>query len=129
MKDIEIDFAKDLVSRFGEDRFYHAMIRWGFSHELVLTHIALGGTEQEWTRKCDELRLGSVEGIASFPPGHDFLEGEAWEVMCRTAYALSLHFKEYAIKRKALPSSIHARMLMGSQNKWTKKYIEWLGAE
>lgn len=125
MVDIEIDFAKELMTKFGEDRFYHAMLRWGQPRELKLVHLALGGTEQGWIQKCDELRLRMVEEMTSFPIRPDFAEGEAWEAMCRTACTLSV-CKEYAMRGKVLPPSIHARMVMGNQNQWTKKYVEWL---
>lgn len=130
MEDMEKDFAKDMIKRFGEDRFYHAMLRWGTPRELKLIHVGLGGTEAEWVRKCDELRLVTVgEGIISFPALPAFSKGEPWEVLCRTAFTISACFKEYALKAPTLPPQLHARMVLGAQNEWTRKYAEKIKEE
>lgn len=125
MEELERDFAEDMIKRFGEDRFYHAMLRWGAPRELKLVHLGLGGTEADWRRKCDELRLMMTgEDIMSFPVRPAFKKGEPWEVLCRTACTISVCFKEYALKVPRLPPHLHARMLLGSQNDWTRKYVE-----
>jgi hypothetical protein len=125
MQGMEEDFARDLIRRFGEDRFYHALLRWGCPREAKLIHLALGGTEAEWIRKCDSLRLKAIgEDIMSFPVRPDLIEGESWVILCRTACTISKHHKQFALKSSTLPSSIHAGMFLGPQNEWTRKYAE-----
>jgi hypothetical protein len=125
MDDDSAEFAKQLLNLVGEDRFYHALLRWGRPREAKLIHLAFGGTQDDWVRKCHELRLVAIgEDIMSFPVRPGFNEGEAHEVLCRVAYTLSLHHKEYAGRSPVLPAAIHARMLLDRQNEWTNKYAE-----
>lgn len=125
MDDASAEFARQLLKLIGEDRFYHALLRKGRPREAKLIHLALGGTPESWISKCYDLRLAGIgEDIMSFPVRPDFLEGEAHEVLCRVAYTLSFHHKEYAGRSPVLPSAIHARMLLDRQNEWTKKYAE-----
>ena len=127
MEEIDRDFANDLIRYFGEDRFYHALLRWGRPREAKLFHVAMGGKESEWESKCDQLRLRMVgEDILSFPVKPAMDKGEAWAILCRIGFTISKHYKEFAARSPTLPPPIHARMVLGNQNEWTKKYAEWL---
>jgi hypothetical protein len=39
---------------------------------------------------------------------------------------LARHHKEYALKKPEMPPSVHARMILDSQNEWTEKYVKVL---
>lgn len=116
-----IDFAKDLIASFGEDRFYHALVRYGAIHEAKNIYMALGGNDSNWTRLCTQLQLRrSVENINP--------KTDTRELLCRTAWTFSSHYKEYALKSPTLPMHIHARMMLDQQNEWTKRYAEGLSS-
>jgi hypothetical protein len=119
-----LEFAREMVAAFGEDRLYHAMLRWGRQDELKSLYLALGGEDKEWPEKCRKLRLHMVgEGITELGIAKKNLQRET---LCRTACTLAKHHKEYALKRPEMPPSIHARMVLDSGNKWTEKYVEVL---
>lgn len=125
MDEGETQFARDLLRLFGEDRFYHALLRLGQPREAKMMHTALGGTEEGWIRTCRELRLGGVGSERNDVRDRTvFAEGEPGDIICRVACTLSSHFKEYAMRSPALPAPIHARMLLDRQNEWTRKYAE-----
>lgn len=127
MDPCDLDFAKEMIRLFGNDRFYHALLRKGRPREAKLIYLATGGTAHGWVALCYDLRLGAMgEDIMSFPVRPEFGDQEAREVLCRTACTLSLHHKEYAMRNPTLPPSIHARMLLDQQNEWTRKYADHL---
>lgn len=124
MNDCGLDFAREMIAAFGEDRLYHAMLRWGHQDELKSLYLALGGEKKGWPEKCRKLRLHMVgEGITELGVAKKDMERE---ILCRTAYALAKHHKEYALKRPEMPPNIHARMVLDSQNEWTAKYVKFL---
>ena len=122
------DFAREMVAAFGEDRFYHAVLRPTVisrpegKREARAIFLALGGSEQKWAEKCRKLKLRCVDR-----PAHDDMDpDEARNALCRTAYMLARHHKEYALKRPEMPPNIHARMILDSGNEWTERYVKVL---
>lgn len=123
-----VDFAREMIAAFGEDRFYHAMLRGGMGvkREARIMFVALGGRTSDWPAQCDKLKLRRH--------GDDIAEHLDWEmdaeearmILCRTAFAIAKHHKEYARKKPEMPASIHARMILDSQNEWTQRYAEVL---
>jgi len=124
MDDGSKEFAEELIARFGEDRFYHALIRFGSMRQARLTHNLVGGDQSDWSRKVSDFRLNKPSGPQELKNFLEWEEDESYRVMCMTAFALSKHHKEYALKTKELPSAVHARMMLGQQNEWTKRYSE-----
>jgi hypothetical protein len=115
-----------MVVAFGEDRLYHAMLRWGHQEDVKSLYIALGGDKKKWTEKCRILRLHMVgEGMMDLGLANKTLERE---ILCRTAFVFAKCYKEYALKKPELPPNIHARMILDSQNEWTVKYAELLAS-
>lgn len=115
-----------MVAGFGEDRFYHALMRLGSYREAKAFYEALGGSN--WDSKAQEMKIRF--GTPSFGMDNYDMDGEeANEVLCRTAYTLAKHHKEFAMRRPAMPPHIHARMVLGEQNEWTRKYVEVLKEE
>jgi hypothetical protein len=126
MDDGSKEFAEELIARFGEDRFYHALIRFGSMRQARLSHQLVGGDESDWGRKVSDFRLNKPSSPQELKNFLKWEEDESYRVMCMTAFALSKHHKQYALKTGELPSSIHARMMLGQQNEWTKRYSEGL---
>lgn len=119
-------FAKEMVAAFGEDRFYHAFMRLGNYREAKAFYEALGGTD--WNSRAQEMKLKFA--MASLAMGSaEIDEEQAKEILCRTAYTLAKHHKEFAMRRPEMPPHIHARMVLGEQNEWTRKYVEVLKEE
>lgn len=128
-----VDFAREMISAFGEDRFYHAATRptvRGASNSILGSKarqifLALGGSHQVWPAKCHELKLShqlretDLKEIEINPE-------ESRSILCRTAFMIAKHHKEYAHKKPKMPANIHARMILDSQNEWTQRYIEVL---
>jgi hypothetical protein len=123
-----LEFAREMVAAFGEDRFYHAVLRPSVisrpegKREARAIFLALGGSEQKWAEKCRELKLRNGYGMAS----NEMEAEEARKALCRTAFMLARHRKEYALKTPEMPPSIHARMILDSGNEWTEKYVKVL---
>lgn len=135
MDSCNIDFAREMVTSFGEDRFYHAIHRpmagdatFGLAakREARLIFLALGGSNQGWRNKCAELKLGYIPGSRDDYRETEMSPDEARTALCRTAFMIARHYKEYALKRPEMPPSIHARMVLDSQNEWTAKYVKFL---
>ena len=125
MESANANFAGDLVKRFGQDRFYHALLRIGSPHEAAIIHRVLGGDATSWGRLRAELRLKH-----SVPWGVQSLdEDEVYSVLCRVVHTLSYFHKEYAIRSPQMPPHIHARILLGPRNEWASKYIKNLEEE
>lgn len=123
MEDSSLNFARDLIAAFGEDRFYHALMRLGNSREAGAFYSALGG--KDWTNKSYELGLRLA--MPSFGMNEvEMDDEEAKEVLTRTVYTMAAHHKEFAMRRPSMPPHIHARILLGEQNEWTRKYVEAL---
>ena len=134
MDPCNVDFAREMVTAFGEDRFYHAVHRpivggvAGVSakREARLIFLALGGSDQKWANKCSELKLGYAPWGRSDYREKEMDAEEVRSALCRTAFMIARHYKEYALKRPEMPPSIHARMVLDSQNEWTSKYVKVL---
>jgi hypothetical protein len=124
-----------MVAAFGEDRFYHAVVRPNGRAQPMPTgraearkiFLALGGSKSQWASKCLKLKLNiSFADQSVDHKEHDMDPDEARNALCRTAYVLAKHHKEYALKRPEMPPSIHARMILDSGNEWTAKYVKVL---
>jgi hypothetical protein len=124
MTDGSKDFMEEIVARFGEDRFYHALLRFGTSRQARLACRTMTGDESSWPDKVREFSLKSVASLEELSLADRWKDGEAYEAACKAAFALSKHHKEYALKSAELPAAIHARMIIGQQNEWTRKYTE-----
>lgn len=120
----EKDFAAELVKAFGEDRVYHAMFRGGDVTRARAVYEALGGDEDGWDRLRLDLKLVPPKPETVPYPRID--RSAVREYLCRTAFIISKHYKEFARKSPTLPASIHARMILDEQNEWTRKYAEHL---
>lgn len=120
MDGTNLDFAGEMLSAFGDDRFYQAMDRAGWSVYSRSLFKALGGDDRAWDRAKVELRLkGDSLMVAHLPE-----EGDMREILCEVAFTISQNHKEFALRSPRLPASIHARMMLDSQNIWTRKYAE-----
>lgn len=126
MTDGSKEFMEELVGKFGEDRFYHALLRFGTTRQARLAHRLLTGGDDGWHQKMTEFRLKSVASAEDLSLADRWKDGEAYETACKAAFALSRHHKEYAVRSGELPAAIHARMIIGQQNEWTRKYTERL---
>jgi hypothetical protein len=115
-------FAGELIGRFGEDRFYHALLRFGTPREAMLMHRFIHGTDKGWEEMRAELRLKG--GSPSVGLSESMGGEEANILLCRTACTFSLHHRQYALKSAELPPALHARMLLTARNDWTAMYIE-----
>lgn len=123
MDEGSLGFAREMVAAFGEDRFYHALMRLGTYREAKAFYEALGGSN--WDSRAHEMKLRF--GMASIGMGNSEMDDkEANEILCRTACTLAKHHKEFAMRRPTMPPHIHARMVLGEQNEWTRKYAEIL---
>lgn len=120
----EKDFAAELVRAFGEDRVYHAMFRGGEVALAKKVYEAMGGDDSGWDRLRWDLKL--VPPKSDTVPYPRVEAATIREYLCRTAFILSKHHKEFARRSPVLPASIHARMLLDEQNEWTRKYAESL---
>lgn len=121
MDECNLEFAKEMISAFGEDRFYHALMRLGNYREAKAFYTELGG--KDWDSKAHEMkiRFGMPSlGMDNF----DLDDGLAREILCRTVCTIALHHKEFAMRRPNMPPHIHARMVLDEQNEWTRKYVE-----
>jgi len=128
-----VEFAREMVAAFGEDRFYHAVMRPTIRGALNAANrrdarqifFALGGSKRGWAEKCNELKLGAYEPRDEHREA-EMTPEESRDALCRAACTISMRHKEYALKGPQMPPSIHARMVLDSQNQWTKKYAQWL---
>lgn len=114
------DFSGEMIGAFGEDRFFHAMSRAGLGGLAASIFKARGGEERDWDRLRGELRLRGDSLLKPQTPSDE----EMHEILCKVAFTISRHHKEFALKSPRLPSSIHARMVLDAQNDWTRKYAE-----
>lgn len=132
-----VEFARDMVAAFGEDRFYHAVMRRDSQHvrlppmssrkrDAKQIYLALGGLEHKWSDKCAELKLNPFAEVREDHRETELTPDEARSVLCRTAFMIAKNHKEYARKKPEMPASIHARMILDSQNEWTRRYAEVL---
>jgi hypothetical protein len=138
-EDTNKDFAKELIERYGEDRFYHSCSRtkseekvfWGNLAKRTLSVYlylntntdketcdnffrSLGLKDCVWPTFIDKIPIS----IKSFP------KIEPRKEMCRIAYGLSFYFKEFGLKTYKLPMHIHARMILGEKNEWVESYLK-----
>lgn len=132
-----VEFAREMVAAFGEDRFYHAVMRRGSQHvrlppmsshkrEAKQIFLALGGSEHTWADKCAELKLNPFAEVREDYRETEMDSEEARSVLCRAAFTIAKNHKEYARKKPEMPANIHARMILDSQNEWTRRYAEVL---
>lgn len=130
MRESDADFAREMLKAFGEDRFYHALARNGIPLEAKMVYVGLGGTEEGWQRLSNELKIkaGRQTALWKLDPSEDG-EDEIGVLLCRTACVISEAYKEFALKGPELPANIHARMVLGEQNGWTRRYIKVLGRD
>lgn len=122
MDEIDKDFAEEMISRYGADRFYHSCKRTGSAADAFRLHMQLNGHNG----------LESAKFLASI--GINYMEESIFvfdagrETMCRIAYGLVRYYKEFALRDHRLPPVLHARMVLGGDNEWVKKYVELLRA-
>jgi len=121
MEEIDRDFAMEMISKYGEDRFYHCCKRTGGGISALLLHMDLNGSEKEESRQ----RLISI-GINPFAKPEVIIEETGREIVCRIAYGFVRYYKEMGLKRHELPSSMNARMIFGEENKWVSGYVKLL---
>lgn len=122
MDGTNLDFASEMLSAFGEDRFYHAMERAGLGGCGLSIFKSRGGDEEGWRRMRGELRLKG-DALLNVQP-HYHSDDDMREILCKVAFTISKHHKEFALRSPKLPPSIHARMLLDVQNEWTRKYAD-----
>lgn len=120
MDEVDKDFAEEMIRRYGADRFYHSCKRTADAADAYRLHMQLNGHDA----------VKSAEFMASIginyrePP--NFVSDSGRETMCRIAYGLVRYYKEFALREHALPPVLHARMILGGDNEWVRKYVELL---
>lgn len=122
MDDSNVDFARDLIRAFGQDRFHHALQRSGYGGHSRSFHESLAGEGPNWESLRAELKLPVVPSYLCGP-------ASAREALCAVAFVISSNYKEFARKSPVLPACIHARMLLDEQNEWTRKYADNLAKQ
>ena len=117
MTEEDLNFAQEIIKRYGEDRFYHAAVLAGCDI-LKLFHSI--DPEGNWLEKSRELK---IEAIGSYFVQHK----NHREILCHILLVLVKSHKQFAIKTKQPPMNLHARMILGEPNQWVKEYVSELG--
>lgn len=113
MTEEDLNFAKEIIKRYGEDRFYHAAVSAGCDLLNLFQSLA---PKFNWIEKARQLKIGAV-GSSSVHHENDR------ETLCHILCVLVKSHKQFAIKTKQPPANLHARMLLGESNKWVQEYI------
>ena len=128
------EFARELIKHFGPDRFYHCYKRMGGDLSgSVHIYTMLSPPEHRQAKypvhspppwKCAEF----FKSIGMQIDGSVFqhLGPIEWGAMCMVAYGFCKSWKEFGLKTRTLPDSIHARMILGDKNEWTEEYARML---
>lgn len=122
-----MDFARDLIRTFGDDRFYHALNRAaeGDPRKVRSFYVALRGDGHGWSELCHGIRLKfKSRWQANLGIDEKCPQMDERELLCRATYVISSDHKHFAIRRPELPPNIHARMVLDEQNEWTRKYAD-----
>lgn len=136
--DTNIDFALEMIKKYGEDRFYHNLRRtesdeYGNIRTVIIYAILNQDTDKEscnnffrsiqlkdciWQWDFDRITITESTLFG--------LKVDLRLEMCRTAYGFSKRFKEFGLRTCELPDHIHARMILGEKNEWVIKYLKFI---
>ena len=123
------EFARELIRHFGDDRFYHCHLRMTGGNVLGTLHIyAMLEPPELPPWKCVEffksIGVKTDETLVGKVLRHPGIIG--WDEMCMVAYGFCKFHKEFGRRTHGLPDHLHARMILGSKNKWTEQYARML---
>jgi len=121
MEQLDREFAEEMIKKYGEDRFYHSCKRTMDSASALKLHMELNGCGKEKS----ETFLKSI-GIVRISKKVGASAETDRETMCRIAYGLVRHYKEFGLRTHKLPWVISAQMLLGETNEWVKSYARLL---
>jgi hypothetical protein len=125
MTDDDRQFAKELIEFLGEERFYHCCKRTSSPMNTLRLHNELN----KCTVEQSETSLRAIGITMNLPhAGFTFQSGieDTYHNLCRIAFGFCRFWKEFGRKTHTLPDHIHARMVLGENNEWTKQYVELL---
>ena len=120
MDELNKDFAMEMVSEYGEERFYHCCKRTSGGLYVLKLHMDINESDSENSRRY----LLSI-GIDPYAHPSVILETPR-ETMCRIAFGFVRFYKEMGLRKHELPASLNARMILGEQNKWVSGYVALL---
>jgi hypothetical protein len=136
--DLSRQFAHDLIKHYGEDRFYHSCLRTSSVAACAGMWLALNCEtvgEDETRRMVEYLEsIGIHDSIGirehvylyqqhiSSAEELRFDDKNLWENLCRVSFGFCRWWREFGLKTHKLPVHIHARMILGENNEWTRNY-------
>ena len=121
MEQIDKDFALEMISLYGEDRFYNCCKRTGGGLATLKLHMELNGTTRDKSRE----RLLSIRIDPYARPVAGPAETSR-ETVCRIACGFVRFYKELGRRSHELPAKLKARMLLGETNEWVREYASLL---
>lgn len=124
MEDIDKDFALLMISRYGEDRFYHCCSRTGGEFSALILHMHLNDSERFRSHQY----LLSIKIDPYLKPSDARPSETHREAICRIAYGFVRFYKEMGLRSHELPSELNARMILGEQNKWVAGYVKLINS-
>ena len=138
MTEDDRQFAKELIEFLGEERFYHSCKRTSSPNQTLLLHNELNKCTPEQSEASlramgiNHWIISNTPSPAGYTPnfgaGYTTLPTieNPYHNLCRIAFGFCRFWKEFGRKTHTLPDHIHARMVLGENNEWTKKYVELL---
>lgn len=122
IEEIDKDFAQTIISRYGEERFYHCCKRTGGGISALKLHMDLNQLDKYSSRRC-LLSMG-IDPYSKPVAGPS--EENHRETMCRIAFGFVRFYKEMGRRDHELPAELNARMILGENNKWVSGYVKLL---
>lgn len=118
-------FAAELISIYGEDRFYHCSMSGGFLQTRRIFKW-LSGLNADFDKIVQKYNLQCLAVEKPFPFRKDDLlsKEQARSEMCRIVFGFCKNYKKFGLINKKPPANIQARMILGDKNEWVEKYAE-----
>jgi hypothetical protein len=129
--DINKEFAKEVISFYGEDRFYHSSLQTGSFLQTKRVFHWLVGTQANFEEIVQKYKLHSLIFEKPFPfaSKNSLSQEQSRSEMCRIVFSLCNNYKKFGLKSKIPPSHIQARMVLGEKNEWVEKYAKLMQNE